>query len=1110
MEDQAQGEQNQERSVIPVNESDEKPDDSHLDNSKVNFNPHCIENGKKEDEENQHETDDSVNIKEEADDDDNANQTLHICEPDREVDNMSEHLSGSKALDSTTVKDEASVKDVSSSSSVNEQRNREQCVSNPPKPDIQESQDGASQNKSEPPLKSKKKTSPKKLDPYSFSSMGEEKPSTKKVSPKKPKENNGASKTKTKRERPPKASEDAQSKPAKKSSPKANRRGSSSTNSTSSLISFNDSHDLATAKDPLHDHLMKEDFSEDEDKVDRKITSPESEDDENRLIIAEDESEPKKKSKCKAEPKDGEAPKPRRKHNRFNGMSEEEIAKRLLPDVLAQDLDILIIGINPGMYAAYKGHHYAGPGNHFWKCLFLSGLIPRPMTAEDDVKCLDHGIGFTNIVERTTRGSANLSKKEIIDGTQALIDKIKEYKPKIAVFNGKGIYEVFRANKEFHLGKQPEPIDGTNTFVWVMPNSSARCAQLPRAVDKVPFYSALKKFRDYLTGALSELNDDEIVFKDVKLKNFNESTQKKLERAGLLNTAGSSDEGGGHLAKMNSEFKVFSSDSGGSSDLPSALDIRIDPQTGKKRRGRPPKPRPDGSLPPPKRRAVDSSGNPIPRGSNPIDPLTGKKKRGRPKKTDLPPGTVYTASKKSKKRDVLEDHGLDIGENSSDSKLTGSDSLSLTGVSTNSHSTSSLLASTPLSMANKPTKIVPPLPPFSPNFSCSDLSEVDEKPVDLKKPFFDPQGALDGNIINDRLNQGPQSTGLCVSNSQDFSRSSDLDPESAALASNHPATHPSPNSDRYPPSGAGNYHYPPSESAVGPVQSNNPHAGSYAPYEVTPPHQNNHSVSSNGSNTKSDDVTTKSITGLESLVEQIPAIAAENDSGVFSGTSGAGSHPNTPRSPTSGGVGVAASVGGGGGGGGGGVSGSFPNYNVPSTSDLGSESTNYSQLPSAIAANSSSASSAPTDFSVNSLVYSNSNATSSNADPFSVSSLTSTPSHHHHAQAAADMMMSKYHGLPTGPSNPYAAAAGMFPSSSSFGAPAGFLGGAGNSFSANPMQAAMGHMGMSYYGQYPNAYGAAHHGFAASPYSHGLHMPNPSYPYPSPYGQSPYSQSPYF
>lgn len=84
--------------------------------------------------------------------------------------------------------------------------------------------------------------------------------------------------------------------------------------------------------------------------MDLKIASPDNEDDENRLIIAEDEPEPKKKSKCKTEPKDGEAPKPKRKHNRFNGMSEEEIAKRLLPDVLAQDLDILIVSFQSGHF----------------------------------------------------------------------------------------------------------------------------------------------------------------------------------------------------------------------------------------------------------------------------------------------------------------------------------------------------------------------------------------------------------------------------------------------------------------------------------------------------------------------------------------------------------------------------------------------------------------------------------------------------------------------------------------------------------------------------------------------------------------------------------------
>ncbi len=47
-----------------------------------------------------------------------------------------------------------------------------------------------------------------------------------------------------------------------------------------------------------------------------------------------------------------------------------------------------------------------------------------------------------------------------------LVEKLKKYKPKIAVFNGKGIYEVFSGNKEFHFGKQPEPISGTDTVSW--------------------------------------------------------------------------------------------------------------------------------------------------------------------------------------------------------------------------------------------------------------------------------------------------------------------------------------------------------------------------------------------------------------------------------------------------------------------------------------------------------------------------------------------------------------------------------------------------------------------------------------------------------------------
>ncbi|XP_013416975.1 uncharacterized protein LOC106178371 [Lingula anatina] len=209
----------------------------------------------------------------------------------------------------------------------------------------------------------------------------------------------------------------------------------------------------------------------------------------------------------------------RKKYDRFKGMTEEEVLQRTLPDHLTHGLDIVIVGINPGLTAAFVGHHYAGPGNHFWKCLFLSELIPEQLNAYDDYKLKEFGIGFTNIVERTSRGSADLTKKEIKEGGEILKGKIQKYKPKIAVFNGKGIYEVFVGHKNFHIGKQPDHFpDCPDTAIFVMPSSSARFTQLPRAVDKVPFYQALKKYRDYLRGDISHIEESEICFPNLDLK----------------------------------------------------------------------------------------------------------------------------------------------------------------------------------------------------------------------------------------------------------------------------------------------------------------------------------------------------------------------------------------------------------------------------------------------------------------------------------------------------------------------------------------------------------------------------------------------------------------
>ena len=215
----------------------------------------------------------------------------------------------------------------------------------------------------------------------------------------------------------------------------------------------------------------------------------------------------------------------KRRMNRFNGISEEEIAAtRSLPDYICNGLDILFIGINPGLVSAYKGHYYSSPGNHFWKSLYLSGLVSHPVNPTDDHQLLDSGFGFTDVVKRATRGSADLPKSELIDGCILLKEKLVKHQPKIAVFNGKYIYEVFSGKKKFLFGRQPEKLEGTDTWLWVMPSSSPRCAQLPRVSDKIPFFEGLKKFRDYLNGEVTDLDEAEVVFSTVTL-----SKKPKLE-----------------------------------------------------------------------------------------------------------------------------------------------------------------------------------------------------------------------------------------------------------------------------------------------------------------------------------------------------------------------------------------------------------------------------------------------------------------------------------------------------------------------------------------------------------------------------------------------------
>uniref|UniRef100_UPI00358E87B1 G/T mismatch-specific thymine DNA glycosylase isoform X3 n=1 Tax=Myxine glutinosa TaxID=7769 RepID=UPI00358E87B1 len=224
----------------------------------------------------------------------------------------------------------------------------------------------------------------------------------------------------------------------------------------------------------------------------------------------QEKSKPGRKPGGKQEKITDSFQKVKRKINRFKDVTEEELLTKTLPDILDYDLNVVIIGINPGLMAAYKGHHYPGPGNHFWKCLFLSGMTDSQLSHVDDQSLPEkYSIGFTNIVGRTTPGCKDLKSKEIREGGKILLQKLKKYRPKVAVFNGKCIFEIFSKEvfgekiKNFQFGEQPKRIPETEVVCYVMPSSSARCAQFPRAQDKVHFYIKLKELSLKLHGKMT-------------------------------------------------------------------------------------------------------------------------------------------------------------------------------------------------------------------------------------------------------------------------------------------------------------------------------------------------------------------------------------------------------------------------------------------------------------------------------------------------------------------------------------------------------------------------------------------------------------------------------
>jgi TDG/mug DNA glycosylase family protein len=141
-----------------------------------------------------------------------------------------------------------------------------------------------------------------------------------------------------------------------------------------------------------------------------------------------------------------------------------------IPDVIEPGLRVLFSGINPGLYSAATGHHFARPGNRFWPALYRSGFTPRLFRPEEQEELLELGLGITNVVPRATARADELTARELREGGQELLAKAVRMRPAWLAVVGVTAYRTAFGAPRAAVG--PQELTAGRTRLWVLPNPS--------------------------------------------------------------------------------------------------------------------------------------------------------------------------------------------------------------------------------------------------------------------------------------------------------------------------------------------------------------------------------------------------------------------------------------------------------------------------------------------------------------------------------------------------------------------------------------------------------------------------------------------------------------
>jgi TDG/mug DNA glycosylase family protein len=189
-----------------------------------------------------------------------------------------------------------------------------------------------------------------------------------------------------------------------------------------------------------------------------------------------------------------------------------------LKDILVPRPRILFVGINPSLRSEAVGHHFASPGNPFWRLLYAARLVPVELTHTEDRRLAEFGLALTNLCPRATRAAAELGREEIERGKRTVLAKARRLRPEVIAFVGITIYREFSRNFSREIqGEFPRELSATDSRagrsrqaagtgpgaksellsgarVFVLPNPSGLNASFPGFKHKLVWFERLREF----------------------------------------------------------------------------------------------------------------------------------------------------------------------------------------------------------------------------------------------------------------------------------------------------------------------------------------------------------------------------------------------------------------------------------------------------------------------------------------------------------------------------------------------------------------------------------------------------------------------------------------